>query len=192
HGAVAEEGHRAVGDAAPGLDLGPPDAAVAEADAVLVERLGNDHVLDPVGREPAAFGQIGDAAEAARFLVGGGADLDGAAVAGAGGEEGFGGDDAGGEPALHVAGAAAVDAVALDLGAERVARPAVADLDNIMVGVEMDAVARPRALVPGDEVPARMGGGIARRPFGADEFDGKALPAEPFGEEVADFQVVQA
>ena len=47
HGAVAEERHRAVGDLALGLDLGPPDAAMAEADAVLVERLGDDHVIDP-------------------------------------------------------------------------------------------------------------------------------------------------
>ena len=46
HRAVAEERHRAVRDLALGLDLRPPDAAMAEADAVLVERLGDDDVVD--------------------------------------------------------------------------------------------------------------------------------------------------
>ena len=51
HGAVAEERHRAVRDAALGLDLGPPDAAMADAHPVDVERLGDDHVVDPRRRE---------------------------------------------------------------------------------------------------------------------------------------------
>ncbi len=51
HRAVAEERHRAVRDLALGLDLGPPDAAMAEADAVLVERLGDDDVVDARLRE---------------------------------------------------------------------------------------------------------------------------------------------
>ena len=46
HRAIAEERHRAMRDLALGLDLRPPDAAMAEADAVLVERLGNDDVVD--------------------------------------------------------------------------------------------------------------------------------------------------
>ena len=48
HRAVAEERHRAVGDAPEGLELGPPDPAVAEADAVLVQRLGDDDVRHPL------------------------------------------------------------------------------------------------------------------------------------------------
>ena len=71
HGAVAEERHRAMRDLALGLDLGPPDAAMAEADAILVERLGNDDVVDAGLREVALARQVGDAAEAAGFLVGG-------------------------------------------------------------------------------------------------------------------------
>jgi hypothetical protein len=70
-GAVAEERHRAVRDAAMGLDLGPPDAAMAQADAVLVQRFGDDDVLDASARNSRALRQIGDAAIAAGFLVGG-------------------------------------------------------------------------------------------------------------------------
>ena len=52
-GAVAEERHGAVGDAPLGLDLRPPHAAMAEADAVLVERLGDDDVVDARPRHQA-------------------------------------------------------------------------------------------------------------------------------------------
>ena len=76
HGAVAQKRHRAVGDLAMGLDLGPPDAAMTQADPILVERFGDDHMLHALGAEPALLGQVGDAAEAPRFLVGGAADLD--------------------------------------------------------------------------------------------------------------------
>ena len=76
HRAIAEERHRAVRDLALGLDLGPPDAAMAEADAVLVERLGDDDVVDPRLREIALLGQVGDAAEAAGFLVDRAGNLD--------------------------------------------------------------------------------------------------------------------
>ena len=157
-GAVAEEGHGAVGDAALRLDLGPPDAAMAKADAVLVQRFGDDDVLDAGRVEAALFGEVGDAAIAAGFLIRRGADLDRAAEIGAGGDEGLGGDDTGGEAALHVAGPAAIDAVALHLGAEGVAGPAMADLDHVVMGVEMDAVAVSGALFPRDHVPARVGG----------------------------------
>ena len=109
HGAIAQERHRAVGDAAEGLDLGPPDPAMAEADPVLVQRLGDDDVLHPRRVEMAAFGQPGDAAIAAGFLVGGGGDLDRAGMVGTQGEERLDGDDRRGEPAFHVARAAAVD-----------------------------------------------------------------------------------
>ncbi len=181
-----------MGDAALGLDLGPPDAAMAEADPVLVQRFGDDDVLDAGGVEAALFGEVGDAAIAAGFLVGGGGDFDGAPEVGAGGDEGLGRDDRGGEAALHVAGAAAIDAVALDFGAEGIAGPAVADLDHVVMAVEMHAVAGGGAFAARDHVPARMGGAVAGRAFGADQIDGEAVPAEPFGEIFADFQIVAA
>ncbi len=69
HGAVAEKRHRAVGDAPHGFDLGPPDATMAEAYAVLVQRLGDDDVIDAGFGEKSLAGKMGDAAEAAGFLV---------------------------------------------------------------------------------------------------------------------------
>jgi hypothetical protein len=44
--AFAEERHRAVRDPPERFDLRPPHAAVAEADPIDPERLGDDHVID--------------------------------------------------------------------------------------------------------------------------------------------------
>src|SRR5690606_13768724 len=114
------------------------DAPVAKADAVLVERLRDDDVVDAGTGEVAALGQIGDAAEAARFLVDGAGDLDGTGMIGTGGDEGLHRDDGGGEAALHVAGAAAIDASVPDDPGERIERPVIAGLDDIDMGIEMD------------------------------------------------------
>ena len=138
-------------------------------------------------------GEIGDAAIAARFLVGRGGDLDGAAKAGAGGDEGLGGDDGGGQPALHVAGAAPVDAATVDFAAEGVAGPAMADLDHVVMAVEMDAVARAGALHPRDEVPARMAVAVARRAIGhGSTRQEKPAPPSRAARIIADIAVVQA
>ncbi len=75
HGVVAQEGHGAMGDAALGGDLRPPDAPVADADADPRSAARDDHVVDARLGEPAPFGEIGDAAVAAGFLVGGAGDL---------------------------------------------------------------------------------------------------------------------
>src|SRR5262249_37492199 len=74
--AVAQEGHRAVCDATFGFDLRPPDATMTDADAVDVQGLGDDHVIDARLGEPAAFGEVGHAAEAAGFLVDGAGNFD--------------------------------------------------------------------------------------------------------------------
>ena len=63
HGAVAQKRHRAVRDPAPGLDLGPPHAAMADAHPVDVERLGDDHVVDPRAGEKPLPRQVGDPAD---------------------------------------------------------------------------------------------------------------------------------
>ena len=75
HGAVAQERHRAVRDPALRLDLGPPHAAMADAHPVDVERLGDDHMVDPRPGEQPLPREIGDPAIAARFLVDGAGDL---------------------------------------------------------------------------------------------------------------------
>ncbi len=123
------------------------------------------------------------------ILVGGGGDLD-RGKAGADGDECLGGNDAGRKPALHVAGAATVDAVPLDPGPERIAGPAVADLDHVVMGVEMDAVAGARAVMARDEVPARMGVAVAKGPLRADQRHREAGPRKPRREVIADLAVV--
>ena len=120
HGAVAQEGHGAVGDPALGLDLGPPDAAVADADPVDVERLGDDDVVDPGAGEEAPLGQVGDPGEAAGFLVHRAGDLDRPGKRDAGLEDRLDRDHRSGDAALHVAGAAAVHLAVADLAGEGV------------------------------------------------------------------------
>ena len=56
-------------DLAESFDLGPPAAAMAKADPILVQRFGDDDMLDAGGIEIALFGQIGDAAIAAGFFI---------------------------------------------------------------------------------------------------------------------------
>ncbi len=191
-GAIAEEGHRAMGDAPLGLDFRPPDAAMAKADPVLVERFGDDDVLHAGRVEPAALGEVGDAAVTAGFLVRGGGDLDGSGEIGVGGREGLGGDDGGGEPALHVAGAAPPDAALVQLAPERIAGPAVAHGHDVMVAVEVKAIAGARAFEPADDVPAGMPVAVSGGPFGANVIDLPALRRHPGPDEVADVAVVQA
>ncbi len=158
-----------MGDAAPGFDLGPPDAAMAEADAVLVERLGDDDVIDARARQDALLGEIGDAAIAAGFLVGGAGDFDGAGMVWTEIEEGLDGDDGGSEPTLHVAGAAPVNLAVPDDAGEGIDRPAMAGLDDIDVGIEMDARARRAPFPARHHIPARIAVGVAGRALGADE-----------------------
>ena len=67
--------------AAERLDLGPPHAAMAQAHAILVQRLGDDDVIDLALGEIALLGQEADPGPAARFLVGGAGDLERAGMA---------------------------------------------------------------------------------------------------------------
>ena len=69
HRAVAKKRHRAMRDPPPGLDLGPPDTAMAKTDPVLVQRLRNDHMLHSRRVEPSLLGKTGDAPKSACFLV---------------------------------------------------------------------------------------------------------------------------
>ncbi len=124
NGAIAQKRHRAVSDAPMGLDLRPPHAAVADADPVHVQRLGNDDVIDARRREPAALGQIMHAAVTAGFLVHGTRDLERARQRAARIDQSLDGDDRGRQSALHVAGAAAEELAVLDHARERIHRPA--------------------------------------------------------------------
>src|SRR5690606_35749578 len=128
-----------MGDAAMGLDLAPPDAAMAETDAVDIERLGNHHVIDAGLREEAAAGEIGNAAIAARFLVDRSGDLDRARKPRRHLDQRFRGDDRRRDSALHVAGAAAIDPAVADGAGEGFDGPALAHFNDIDMAVEMDA-----------------------------------------------------
>lgn len=109
-GAVAQERHGAVGDMALGFHLRPPHATVAQADAIDVQRFGDDDVIDSRPREIAFFCQIGDATEAPRFLVRGARNFDRAReVASELLQKRLGRDDRRGDAALHVAGPTAID-----------------------------------------------------------------------------------
>ncbi|MNS58488.1 hypothetical protein D3C72_914100 [compost metagenome] len=171
-----------MGDAALGLDLGPPDAAVADADPVHVQRLGDDDVIDAGRGEPAALGQIGDAAVTARFLVHRAGNLQRAGQGQAGIDQGLDRDDGGGQPALHVAGATAIDAAVLHLAAEGIDGPAGADLDHVDMAVEVDARSRLGALPAGDDIGAGIGVAVARRAFAAHIFDDEAALLQPLAD----------
>ena len=66
--ADAEKRHAAVRDAAAGQHLEPVDAAVADANAVDVERLGDDDVVGPLGAEPPVLARARRRRQTRRFL----------------------------------------------------------------------------------------------------------------------------
>jgi hypothetical protein len=183
HRAVAEEGHGPMGDAPFRLDLRPPHTAMAKADAVLVERFGDDDVVDARPREQALFRQIGDASETAGFLVHGARYLDRAVEIERCRQKRLGCDDGGGKPAFHVACAAPVDPAVPDRAAERVHRPPFAGLDHVDMRVEVDDRPWAATLDARDDIRARIAVGIAGRSFAADEADREAAPPEPFAHE---------
>ena len=126
---------------------------------------------------------------AARFLVRRARDLDRPTIIRTGRDKGLGRDDCRGKPALHVAGAAPIDAALAQFGAKWLDRPALAHGHDIGMAVEVDALPRPRPLAPRDDVPARMALAVARRPLGADHRDVKARAPQPPGKNLADVAI---
>ena len=98
-------------------------------------------MLHAAGVKITLFSQIGDAAIAAGFLISCAADFDSAVEIGMFFDEGLGRDDAGSQPAFHVAGPTSVDFPVDQITAEGIFGPACADFDHIRVAVEMYAVA---------------------------------------------------
>ena len=150
--ADAEERHAAVRDAAARQHLEPVDAAVADADAVDVQRLGDDDVVGPLGAETPVLREPRDAGKAAALFVHGAADFDRAIQLDAGAADAFDGKERRGDAGLHVARAAAVDPAVDDLAAERIERPAVAGRHDVEVAVQVH-----------DRVQARVHAGCRRR-----------------------------
>ena len=80
-GADAEKRHAAVPDPAARGHLEPVHAAMADADAIDVQRLGDDDEIGAPLRDASGLGQPRDAGEAAALFVDGAADLDRARAA---------------------------------------------------------------------------------------------------------------
>ena len=180
--AVAEERHGAVRDAAARLDLRPPHPAVPEADPGGGMRLRDDHVVDPRPGEPTPLGEVRDPGVAAQFLIDRAGDLERALEPDARGQNALQRDHRSREPALHVAGAAAVQAAALDHARERVDGPAPSGLDHVDVAVEVHARAGPLPLAAGDHVEARIALAVAKRAFGPDVGHLEAGAMQPFAQ----------
>ena len=134
-------------------------------------------------REIALARQIGDAAEAAGFLVGRAGNLDRAGKIRIDLHEGFDRDDRCGQPALHVAGAAAIDPAVADDAGERIDAPALAGLDHVDMRVEMHG--RRPAQRPSKRATTLVRGiavGVAGRAFAAHELDAEAALRQPRAE----------
>src|ERR1700730_13668526 len=112
YGAITEEGHRPMRNAAVGFNLGPPHAAMADADAIDVERFRDDDVIDARRGKPAALRQIVHAAVAPRLFVDGAGDLERTRQR-AGVDQRFDRDDGRRKASLHVASAPAIDSALL-------------------------------------------------------------------------------
>jgi len=162
----SQKGHRAVRDPAAHLDLAPPNAPVAQADAVLVQRFRNDHMVDARLGEVATFRQPGDAGITAAFLVDRSGDLDRPRQVRHRVDQRLHRDDRRRQATFHVTGAAAVDAVVDDLGGERVVGPAGAGLDHVDMAVEMHARPGPAGLIARNHVGPWIGVGIAPSALG--------------------------
>ncbi len=171
-----------MGDAPLGLDLGPPDTAVADADPVDVQGFRDDHMVDAGLGEPAALGQIGHPAIAAGLLVHRPGNLDRAGRIDPAVHQGFDRDHGRGDPALHVAGAAAVDLAVPQHRRERVDGPALAGLDHVDVAVEMHTWARPAAFPAGYDIDPGIGVAVAGRAFGADIGDLETAAFQPLAQ----------
>ena len=181
-----------MGNLALGFDFGPPSAAMAQTDAILAQRFGDDHMLHAGRIEPAFLRQMGDTTVAAGFLIRCATDFDGTGKVGMFLNERLGGDDRGSQAPLHIAGPAPIDAVAVQRGGKGIIGPACANLDHIGMAVEMHTRAGLGALVPRDDVPAGVFFAISGRTFGTDQGGFKPLGGQPLFQQIADRRIVFA
>ncbi|MNT08320.1 hypothetical protein D3C72_1430590 [compost metagenome] len=139
-------------------------------------------MIDARRGEPAALGQIGDAAVTAGFLVHRAGNLERPGQRQAGVDQGLDRDDGGGQAPLHVTGAPAINLAVLHLAAEGIDGPAGADLDHVDMAVEVDARPRFGPGPAGDDVGAGVGVAVARRAFSAHILDGEAALLQPLAD----------
>src|SRR5688500_2969684 len=127
-----------MGDAAARFELEPVHAAMADADAIDVERLWNDDVINAIGTDAATFGQIRDTGKPAAFLVDGAAHLDRSGELDAGTANGVRGENRSRDACFHSAGAATVNAAVTHHATERIDGPSRARRHDVEVTVEMN------------------------------------------------------
>src|SRR5690554_5306709 len=158
-----------MGDRTVRFDLRPPHAAMAKTDAVLVERFWDDDVIHAGLGEEAAPRKICYASEASRFFIHRAGNLDRAVKIRIDGHEGIGRYDGGGEPALHVAGAAAEHLSIPHHAREGINGPAFARLHHVDMGIEMDSGTRRTPLAPRNHIGARIAVAVAWRSLAANQ-----------------------
>ena len=177
-GADAQIRHAAVRNAAHGHHLEPVDAAMADAHAVDTKRLGNDHGLGPLARDPVVLGEPRHPGEATALLVHRATDLDRRRMRHTRTPDGFGREHRGRQARLHVAGATAVEAAIQNFSTERVASPTQAGRHDIEMAIQVDGRSLHPPLVAADDVNARMSGGVLRLADRGEQMDVRAMPAQ--------------
>src|SRR6185369_4908937 len=165
------------------FDLGPPHAAMAQADAILIERLGDDDVIDFALGEVALLGQPAHAGPAAGLFIGGAGDFERAGEFDARRQDRLDRDHAGSQAAFHVRGAAAVNLAVFQFAAPRIDAPAIAGFDHVDMRVEMHARPRAFAFDPRHHIGARIFVAIGFLGGSARIFDAEAFAAQPLADQ---------
>src|SRR4030088_3566061 len=183
HGAIAEKRHGAVCHPSMGFYLGPPHAAMPDADAIDIERLGDDDVIDARRGKPGTFRQIGHSAVSTRPFIDGAGNLERSRQLWDGGDQCFDRDERRRETALHVACAPPIDPALLHDAGERVQSPSRAGLYDIDMAVEMNAWVRRLPDAPGNDIETRVTFVVAGRARRAHILDGETTGAHSFADE---------
>ena len=169
--ADAQKRHAAVRRPTVRLDLEPVHAAVADADAVDVQRLGDDHVVASSGRQAAVFRKPGHASESAAFFVHRAADLDRPFELDASSANSLRGIHGRGDAGFHVARAAPVDAAVADRAGKWIHGPPAPGRHDVEVAVEMHGGSERAATLQAHDIHARMGACVLRAALGGEVFD---------------------
>ncbi len=162
----------------------PVHAAVTDADAVHVQRLGDDDVVGPHGAETPVLGEPGDAGKPAALFIHGAADFNRAIELDAGAPDAFDRKERRGNSGLHVARSSAVDPAVDDVTAEWIARPAFAGRHDVEMPVQVHDRVR-RASMPGpDDVDARVALRVLGKAFGREVLDLESATLQAISNEV--------
>ena len=163
---------------------------MADADALGVERLGDDDVALAIARDSARIAQPAHPCEAATLFVGRGALFDGACQSHANAAQRLDRVDRGSNASLLVARPPAKDATIAHFGRERISRPTGAWRDNVIVPVEVQdrAATAERA----DDVDARMLEAVLGYAFGRQALHVVAELAQLGGDELGARRVAVA